>query len=239
MAYWRTPVRDFDSAPAPTLHFPLMSRVLLSTAGACALAGLVFFLLARGAAHRRRWQRTAGAGLVGILFLTISFLLATFSVSIHGYRALTHEEIAATVRTFPVAPQRFRASMTYPDGREETFDLGGDAIYVDAHILKWRPWVNLLGLHTAYELDRVAGRYEELADERRAPRTVFALGRLKPFDLFDIVRRFPGLSVLVDAEYGSATFIAARGPAAYEILVSTTGLLARPIGGSTALPARN
>ncbi len=216
-----------------------MSRVLLLTAGFCALAGLVFFLLARGAAHQRRWQRTVAGGLVGLLFLTISVLLATFSVSIHGYRALTHEEIAATVRTFPVGSQRFRASMTYPDGREETFDLRGDAIYVDAHILKWQPWVNLLGLHTAYELDRVAGRYEELADERGAPRTVFTLGRLKPFDLFDIARRFPRLSALVDAEYGSATFVAARGPAAYEILVSTTGLLARPVGGSTAPPARN
>jgi hypothetical protein len=216
-----------------------MSRVLLLTAGSCALAGLVFFLLARGAAHRRRWQRTAADGLVGLLLLTISVLLATVSVSIHGYRALTHEEIAATVRTFPVGSQRFRASMTYPDGREETFDLRGDAIYVDAHILKWQPWVNLLGLHTAYELDRVAGRYEELADERGAPRTVFALGRLKPFDLFDVARRFPRLSALVDAEYGSATFVAARGPAAYEILVSTTGLLARPVDGSTAPPARD
>jgi len=216
-----------------------MSRALLLTAGACALAGLVFFVLARGAASRRRWQRTAAAGLVGILFLTTSLLLATFSVSIHGYRALTREEIAATVRTLPIGPRHFRASMTYPDGSEETFDLRGDAIYVDAHILKWQPWVNLLGLHTAYELDRVAGRYDELADERGAARTVFALGRLKPFDLFDIARRFPRLSVLVDAEYGSATFVAARGPAAYEILVSTTGLLARPAGGSTALPAHD
>jgi hypothetical protein len=216
-----------------------MSRVLLLTAGACALGGLVCFLLARGAAHRRHWQRAAAGGLVGLLFLTISVLLATVSVSIHGYRALAREEIAATVRTFPIGSQRFRASMTYPDGREETFDLRGDAIYVDAHILKWQPWVNLLGLHTAYELDRVAGRYDELTDERGAPRTVFALGPLKPFDLFDIARRFPSLSALVDAEYGSATFVAARGPAAYEILVSTTGLLARPVGGSPAPPARD
>src|SRR5439155_1498616 len=158
---------------------------------------------------------------------------------IRGYRALTREEVAATVRTFPTRTQRFRARVSYPDGREEIFDLAGDAVYVDAHILKWRPWVNLLGVHTLYELDRLTGRYDVLADERGKPRTVFALGRSKPFDLFDVVRRFGRLSALLDAEYGSATFVGARGVAAYEILVSTSGLLARPLGETRASPARH
>jgi len=176
------------------------------------------------------------AGLGGLLFMTLSALLVSVCVSIRGYRSLTYEEVAATIRTIPTGAQRFRASVTYPDGRAEIFDLSGDSIYIDAHILKWRPWVNLLGLHTLYELDRVAGRYDRLADERARTRTVYSLGRLKPFDLFDAARRFPRLSALVDAEYGSATFVGARGFAAYDILVSTSGLLARPVGG-TAVPA--
>jgi len=224
-------------APVATLHSHLMTRVLVVTAGVCAVLGLAFLLFARGAARRRRWQRTLVGGLVGLLFVAVSALLATVGVSIRGYRALTHEEVAATVRTRPIGAQRFLASITYPDGREEIFDLRGDAIYVDAHILKWQPWLNLLGLHTVYELDRVAGRYEDVADERGRPRTVFSLARTKPLDLFDVVKRFRRLSVLVDAEYGSATFVAARGHAAYEILVSTSGLLARPVGGSRATSA--
>jgi hypothetical protein len=35
------------------------------------------------------------------------------------------------------------------------------------------------------------------------------------------------LSLLVDAEYGSATFIEVRSPAVFEVRVSTTGLLVR------------
>jgi len=209
-----------------------MLRVLLVTASASALLGLTFFMFARGAARRRRWQRTLADGLVSLFFMTLSALLVSVCVSIRGYRALTHEEVAATIRTIPIGAQRFRASVTYPDGRAEIFDLSGDSIYVDAHILKWRPWVNLLGLHTVYELDRVAGRYDRLADERARLRTVYSLGRLKPFDLFDVARRFRRLSALVDAEYGSATFVGARGFAAYDILVSTSGLLARPIAES-------
>ena len=206
-----------------------MSLLLLVAASASALLGLVFFLLARGAARRRRWQRMLVGGLVGLLFMTFSALIVSLCVSIRGYRALTYEEVAATIRTIPTGAQRFRASVTYPDGRAEIFDLSGDSIYVDAHILKWRPWVNLLGVHTLYELDRVAGRYDRLADERARPRTVYSLGRLKPFDLFDAARRFRRLSALVDAEYGSATFVGARGFAAYDILVSTSGLVARPV----------
>jgi len=150
-------------------------------------------------------------GLCSLLFMTLSALLVSICVSIRGYRALTYEEVAATIRTIPIGAQRFRASVTYPDGRAEIYDLSGDSIYVDAHILKWRPWVNLLGLHTLYELDRVAGRYDRLADERAKPRTVYSLGRLKPFDLFDAARRFRRLSALVDAEYGSATLSAREG----------------------------
>jgi hypothetical protein len=215
-----------------------MTLVLLVTAGALAALGLVSLLMAQGAARRRHWQRAVAGGLAGLLLATAAALLATVSVSILGYRALTLEEVAATVRTFPIGARHFRASLTYPDGREESFEIRGDSIYVDAHILKWRPWVNLFGLHTAYELDRVAGRYDDLAEERKGPRTVFSLGRPKPFDLFDLVRRVPRLSVLVDAEYGSATFVAARELAAYEILVSTSGLLARPVGPPRESSAR-
>src|SRR2546428_643534 len=77
-----------------------------------------------------------------------------------------------------------------------------------------------------------------LPDGRGKPGTGFALGRSKPFGLFDGLRRFGRLSALLDAEYGSATFVGAHGVAAYEILVSTSGLLARPLGETRAPPAR-
>src|SRR5262245_39593740 len=206
-----------------------MSRILLLTGAVSAVLGLMFVLGALGAARRRRWQRMLAGGLAALFFTTLAALLATVAVSIRGYRALTYEEVAATVRTWPIGTQRFRARVTYPDGRAEFFEISGDAIYVDAHILKWKPWVNILGLHTLYELDRVAGRFDALADERDRPRTVYSIGQQKPVDLFDVVRRFRSLTALIDAEYGSATFVGVRGQAVYEILVSTSGLLARPV----------
>ena len=205
---------------------------------AFALLSAALLVAAFAALRKRRWIGTCMSIVLAVLFLSLAGLAATLGLAMQGYRALTREEVAATVRTFPLGTQHFRARVSYPDGREEIFDLAGDAVYVDAHILKWRPWVNLLGVHTLYELDRLAGRYDGLADERGKPRTVFSLGRTKPFDLFDVVRRFGRFSALLDAEYGSATFVGAREVAAYEVLVSTSGLLARPLGGAHAAPAR-
>ena len=81
----------------------------------------------------------------------------------------------ARIAVKPAGPKRFTAVFRFPDGKETTYELAGDEIYVDARILKWHPYANMIGLHTAYELDRVAGRYHDIADERSAPRTVHAL----------------------------------------------------------------
>ena len=109
---------------------------------------------------------------------------------------------------------------------------------MDAHILKWKPIVNILGLHTAYELDRVAGRYMDLKEEQESIRTIFLLSRDKPVDMFTLRQRYSLLRPLLDAEYGSASFINSEKPAHFEIRVSTTGLLIRKVGRETVLQPR-
>ncbi len=188
-------------------------------------------VLAVRALSRRRLVRGFGSLLLGLLLLSLSALSATISVSTRGYKALTHEELAAVVQTVPTGDQRFLATFRFPGGGERRFRLAGDELYVDAHILKWKPIANVLGLHTAYELDRVAGRYVRLEDERTRPRTVASLAEDKPIDMFELRRRLPLLRPLVDAEYGSGTFVLADTPANYEIRVSVSGLLVRRVGG--------
>ena len=193
-----------------------------------ALLGLALLLVAASAWRQRRRLSSLVGFLSAALCLTIGVLCATISVGIRGYRALTQEVVAATIVTEPRGPQRFHATVTLPDSSVHMYDLTGDAIYVDAHILKWRPLANLLGLHTAYELDRIAGRYQKLADEQARERTVYSLATDKPFNTFDLARRFWVLRPFVDAQYGSATFInATAAGGTYEVRVSTTGLLVR------------
>lgn len=207
----------------------------LLIAGVCLLVlGVVFCRAGLAALRTRRWMGGSVRGLLGLLLLALAGLAAAIAAGLREYRALTLEVLAATVTTEPLGPQRFRATILLPDKRLAMYELAGDALYMDAHILKWHPWVNLLGLHTSYELDRVAGRYNAVSDERSKPHTAYELARPAwpawPawMDLFWIARRHM-LGPLVDAEYGSAAFVTGTRPARYEVRVSTTGLLMRAV----------
>jgi hypothetical protein len=189
--------------------------------------GAILILAGIAALMRGRPLRFALRTLTGLLLLSLGGLAGTIAIGIQGYLALTREDLAARLSVQPHGAQRFAATVRFPDGREETFELAGDEIYVDAHILKWKPLANLLGLHTAYELDRVAGRFHAIEQERSEVRTVYSLGQDKPVDLFGLRRRYAFLAPLLDAEYGSATFMPVAQPAELELRVSTTGLLMR------------
>ena len=176
----------------------------------------------------RPWRCTVEA-LGGLLLLSGGLLFGAVGVGLQGYRALTREEAAARVVVQPTGPQRFTATFRMPEFDEVTFNLAGDQLYVDAHVLKWKPIANLLGLHTAYELGRVAGRYQTLEDERAAERTVYSLAPRRRVDLFNLRRRYAFLSPLLDADYGSGAFVPVTGPAELDVRVSTTGLLIREV----------
>ena len=191
---------------------------------------VVLLVAAVMAARRKRvLGTTVGAG-ASLLFLALAALLTTISVATQGYRALTREELAATIVVRPTAPHQFVAQVTFPDGRDTMFVLSGEQVYVDAHILKWKPIANILGLHTAYELDRIGGRYIDLEHERDSARTIFSLSKRKRVDMFTLRRRWAAFAPLLDTEYGSGTFVTAERPDSLEVLVSTTGLLIRRVG---------
>lgn len=204
--------------------------VLAWLAAALALVGAVLLVAALNALVERRIVRSVWRLTLAAALFALGAALAAIGLGIQGYRALTHEEVAATVRIEPLGDRRFRAEVALADGRTLQLLLAGDEFYVDARVLKWNAFANLLGLHTAYELERVAGRYLDVADERRRPRTVYALAPQRPLDLFALRRRYTLLTPLLDAEYGSGTFSAADEPVTYEVRVSTSGLLIRRAG---------
>lgn len=190
---------------------------------------LAAFIAAALVLKKRKYLGGTIGLLIGMLFLSLGALFFTISVGLQGYRALVREDIAAVVKIQPMGSQEFNAHFRLVNGEEINFLITGDEIYVDAHILKWKPILNFLGLHTAYELDRVAGRYIRLEDEQTKPRTVFHLSQKKSVNLFRLRQKYALLSPLLDAEYGSGTFVAAEKAGELEIRVSTSGLLIRTL----------
>src|SRR5438105_15312159 len=117
-----------------------MTIALAVTALCLLLLGAAVGAMAVRAVRVRHWLGGTIQGLVALLLLALAALAATVTVGLQGYRALTYEEVAATVRTEPVAPPRFRAMITLPDRRPAIYQLAGDASYVDADVLKWHRW---------------------------------------------------------------------------------------------------
>ena len=165
--------------------------------------------------------------LLGLLLLSCGAIGSLTLVGMRGYRTLTREVVAATVSVERRGDRIYDAHFDFPDGERRSFTLAGDEFYVDAHILKWHPTANLLGLHTGFELDRVSGRYRSIDDEQQSPRTVFQLRPERSVDLYAIAERFPMLSPLIDAQYGSGTFVPLSDGGTFEVRVSTSGLLIR------------
>ncbi len=212
-------------------------QLLLTTSAAGAFTALVLFLVFLHAARKRRALSGLIAGLASLSAGLVGLLSMAVLVGTQGYRALTHEEVAARVWTVPGSDQTFAAHVQLPDSSVRTFRIAGDELYIDAHILKWKPLANLVGLHTDYELDRIGGRYDNLADEAARPRTVYSLAQPKVIDMFHLRRGLSLLSPLVDAEYGSATFVTAPDETAmWELRVSTSGLLIRPAAAQQEVP---
>ncbi len=203
------------------------SNILIILSLFFALLAMFFLILTVRSSKKGKIMATIRNFVVTLLMISLSALFGTITISIHGYHALTKEELAATVIITPISNQKFNAQFIMPDGRKQEFTLAGDQLYIDAHILKWKPIANIFGLHTSYEFDRVSGRYSDLNDERNKVHTHYELSKTKVFNMFDLRQKFASLSPLLDAEYGSASFINSNSSVEFKIMVSTTGLLIR------------
>ena len=191
-----------------------------------ALLALVLFAYAVRAAKRKRFWGAGARTVSGLVLLLLAVIASLLSAGTYGYYALTREQTAATLRVEQVAPQRFNVLVETPS-KQQTYAIAGDEIYVDARIIKWHPWLSVLGVPSAYQLERIAGRYTLIDDEQTEPRTVYALESGALVDLYALRERVAALGWLVDASYGSATFVPVHDGGVYRVQVSVSGLLIR------------
>lgn len=206
------------------------SNALIAITIFFALLGLFYLILTVVSIKKKKFFVMGKRFIFTLLLLSLAGLFGTISISIRGYQALTREELAAIVKITPTGEQKFTARFIMPDGSEKEFSIEGDQLYIDAHILKWKPVVNIFGLHTSYELDRVSGRYTTLDDEKTKVQTRYSLSENNIINIFDLRQKYVVLSPLLDAEYGSASFINSNSADEFRIMISTTGLLIRKSG---------
>jgi hypothetical protein len=194
-----------------------------------ALAGALFLI---AAVRRLRRRRLVGGALSGATALAL-FLLAAgaglVATDLRTYQRLAYEQPVGELQLTRTGEREFNAVLTYPTGEHANFALRGDEWQIDARVLKWHAMANILGFDTVYRLERISGRYTHIEDERRLARTVYALNPPARIDLWDMVHRYRDWMPWLDALYGSATYLPMADGALFEIKVSQSGLIARPI----------
>ena len=78
------------------------------------LLAVAFIYLATSAWHRRSRVSSFVAFLTAALFVSLGALCGAITLGIRGYRAFTAEALAATIKTDPIGPHHFRATVTLP-----------------------------------------------------------------------------------------------------------------------------
>lgn len=209
------------------LQLPMI--VLLVLAAIFLLAALVQAFALRRHVRNRNHLGAGWRGLLLLLCLALTLLLAGTGAALRGYRLLGGETQVITIDAQRSAPQRWQLTLTWPDGRHRQVALDGDDWRVEAVVVKWKLPALLVGVPPLFRLDRLSGRYDDTRQEISAPRSVIELGNSGSFDLLDLKHKYPRWLPEVDTIYGSGAYLPLIDGGHYTVdLMRTGALVARP-----------
>ncbi len=227
-----TSVTDFNSLmPVAALLIVLM---ILSVIG--------LWLTLRGLKHCCKLHAFKGCSQTccGALLCGIGVLLIAIMINVASYGRLTYEQPVAELTFSQLAPQKYLAAVTFlQDGRQQEFEIIGDEWQLDAKVLKWHGYANLMGFNAHYKLHRLSGRYASTEQSNSKPATTYDLNADPGLDVWQFVRRYPQLLPLVDAYYGSAVFLPMRDQIQFKVSMTQNGLIARPINNHSKQQLRS
>lgn len=207
-----------------------------------ALLGLMLLIKGLGALFRGKVIGGLLGSVGGAGFMAAATIAALLALDIQTYSRLTYERPVATIMTRQLGPQYFEATVIQTANGENMpaatnlYPLHGDEWRIEAQVLKWKPWANVLGLNTQYRLDRLSGRYQRIDQELNAERSVHPLsitendnGLPWKISTWDTARKYRKHIDAVDTLYGGAAYMPMADGARYEVWITQSGLIARPV----------
>ena len=214
-----------------------MSQLTLVSA-LIAIIALAFVVTGVRRLFQRRFLSAAGLELSGLGFFLLASSFFLLASNLHTYQRLTFEQNVAEVTFERLSKQEYRAEIKALDSDfSQVVNLKGDEWQLDTQVLTWKGVATLFGLDANYRLHRISGRYIDINEEQKSPRSVYSLVQ-KPelpalienedFDLWQFAHKYQDWMHWVDAAYGSAVFLPMTDSAKYNVAISRTGLIARP-----------
>ncbi|MFT5082991.1 MAG: hypothetical protein ACI9Y1_001028 [Lentisphaeria bacterium] len=199
---------------------------------------IVIFIVAVGAVYlgarllaKTTWILGWLRGMVGLSLIALAVLITLVGLDLFSYKQLLDEKPLLTISFEKQGEQAFEAKVDFVDnGQEQSFVIKGDQWQVDARIIRWLGLFQVLGAKPGYRLDRISGRYYSLEDERREKRSVYQLSESEyGLDMWHFLRENGRYVPIVDAVYGSATYLPMEHGAIFQISLSSNGLTAKPL----------
>ena len=180
-------------------------------------------------ARRRRPLRATGSLAGGATSGALGGASILLAFSYFGYGQLVDEQVVSQIEFSQSAPGEYVARLMIVGESDRLLPLRGNEWQMDARVVNWKPPATLLGLDPIYQLERLSGRYSSVEDELSERRTVHALSEDMTLDVWKVARRFPRLLPGVDAYYGTATYLPMADGARFEVTMTRTALIARPV----------
>lgn len=190
--------------------------------------------------HRRKHIHPR-RGISGVLLLVLALSLLWLATLTQTYLGLTNGIRVARVRSNPITNPNDQTNTPTMSVELILFDKEGKQVsdnfyavlgnewYVKGSIIKFPDWLNALGVHSGYKLTRLGGSFNDPDKERNSKHTVVVLNGGED-DFFKWANGNTWISPMVEATYGNAVFMQADGKT-YDVLVSQTGLFAKPASG--------
>jgi len=209
---------------SPTLILLVPALLLL-------LLALMLFKAGRRAHGLGRLLRAT----IGMLLFLLGLTLGGLALVLHDYLHIADDVAVAHLTMKQLGPQHFRVEFTpVAAGAPRTVELKGDQWEVDARVIRWNMPAQLAGFPPLYQLERIGGRYREIAQERAAPRSVQALNDEAMFDIWTLKHRYPTWLPFVDADYGSGAYLPMVDDGHFDLFLNTRGgLVAKPADPAT------
>ena len=193
------------------------------------LLGLIHLVLGVRQMFTAGLATTVGRGILAVGLSISGVALFLVGSNLFTYHQLTQEDFVADIKFRQLQPQVFEATLELSNGKTKLVTLLGDEWQFDVRMIKWNDSVTLVGMRPIYRADRISGRYTDVNEENTNPKSAHSLANNPGVDVWQMAFDKKSWLPWVDAHYGSGTYLPMADGANFNIMISDTGLVARPV----------
>lgn len=165
-------------------------------------------------------------GSAGFLALLLTVLTILLTIDLLGYFRAQEGQALATLTFTKMDQQEFDVELVRSNNSKDLYRLNGDQWQLDVRLID-APIFSFDGL-PSYKLDRLSGRYLSLEQERTELRSIHGLAGDSGLDFWQHLTGGSGLGLL-EAQYGSASFMPMVNGAIFQVVLLENGIKAEPV----------